>query len=158
MAAADSNNPFMQNALFGIILVNKITFACIGWQQGLTAWFKSDEASSLWPNSVSTGVSASVSGTASVITATGNGATQPVKHLVGNSQTQVTFTGALLEGKWTICALTRYTSTPTSADGTFSLVNGGRRRVHSGNGECRGTSSSDAGQSNVDYTSKWYCS
>ena len=79
--------------------------------QGMVAWFKSENAGSVWPSSVG-----NIEGVASVNSAfrtvgAGYGADRAVTYIQGNHRSQFRFggPGEVLKPTYTICSVTRYT-------------------------------------------------
>ena len=78
--------------------------------QGMVAWFKSEDAGSVWPSSVGNiEAVASVNSVFRTVGA-GYGADRPVTYIQGNHRSQFRFGGAgeVLKPTFTICSVTRY--------------------------------------------------
>ena len=83
------------------------TKAQVPAQNGLVAWFKSENAAKNWPNEVKGGEAAQAPD-ATVKTESGHGAKGKVKFISGNTGVKVDF-GPILKNDYTICSVARYT-------------------------------------------------
>ena len=78
---------------------------------GMVAWFKSENAGSVWPSSVGNVEGYSIKNTVHRVVAAGYGADRPVTYIKGNHLSSFRFgqAGEVLKPTFTICSVTRYT-------------------------------------------------
>ena len=77
---------------------------------GMVAWFKSENAGSVWPSSVGNIEGYSIKNTVHRVVAAGYGADRPVTYIKGNHLSSFRFgqAGEVLKPTFTICSVTRY--------------------------------------------------
>ncbi len=78
-------------------------------QEGLVAWFKSEDAAAVWPSSVGSSVGVVHSGSVRSGFKSGNGASGSVRFISGDTSSQYAFGGDILSITFTICSVSRYT-------------------------------------------------
>ena len=98
---------------------------------GMRAWFKSvDAAAPAWKSAVGDWEASVAQGTATVRDESGFGATTEVKYLAGDTGTQLNF-GGILTSSFTMCSLSRYTSSDTKKQGRIiAHAAGGQNFLH----------------------------
>ena len=76
----------------------------------MVAWFKSENAGSVWPSSVGNIEGYSIKNTVHRVVAAGYGADRPVTYIKGNHLSSFRFgqAGEVLKPTFTICSVTRY--------------------------------------------------
>ena len=119
-SAGEITFEFERGTTFGHIDLSSIAIAKVGLAfvpkpadppaHGMVAWFKSENAGSVWPSSVGNIEGYSIKNTVHRVVAAGYGADRPVTYIKGNHNSSFRFgqAGEVLKPTFTICSVTRY--------------------------------------------------